>query len=108
MAQQITVRELFHKLKAGEPVYLVDVRTPGEHESAALPDSVLLPLDELAQRADELEPPEGALIVTYCHHGVRSLSAVAILERLGYRNVTSLQGGIDAWSLHIDESIPRY
>ncbi len=108
MAHQITVRELFHKLKAGEPIYLIDVRTPAEHETAARPDSVLVPLDELAQRADELEPPAGALVVTYCHHGVRSLSAAAILEQLGHRNVVSLQGGIDAWSLHIDESIPRY
>lgn len=108
MAQQITVRELFHKLKTGEPVYLVDVRTPSEHDLAALPGSLLVPLDELQQRADELTPPEGALVVTYCHHGVRSLSAAAILEHLGHRNVASLQGGIDAWSLHIDESIPRY
>jgi adenylyltransferase/sulfurtransferase len=108
MTQQITVRELFHKIKAGEPIYLVDVRSPSEHELAALPDSVLLPLDELPQRADELSPPEGALVVTYCHHGIRSLSAAAILEQLGHPRVASLQGGIDAWSLHIDESIPRY
>jgi adenylyltransferase/sulfurtransferase len=108
MVQQISVRELFHKLKTGEPVYLVDVRTPSEHALAALPDSVLLPLDELAHRADELAPPEGALVVIYCHHGVRSLSAAAILGELGHRDVASLRGGIDAWSLHVDESVPRY
>jgi adenylyltransferase/sulfurtransferase len=112
MPQQITVRELSRKMKAGEPLYLVDVRTPAEHELAALPGSVLLPLDELLQRADELSPPAGALVVTYCHHGVRSLTAAAMLEQLwepmGQRGVASLQGGIDAWSLHIDESVPRY
>jgi adenylyltransferase/sulfurtransferase len=108
MPQQITVRELFRKIKAGEPIYLVDVRTPAERELAALPDSVLLPLDDLSQRADDLSPPPGALVVTYCHHGIRSLTAAAILEQLGHRGVASLQGGIDAWSLHIDESVPRY
>lgn len=108
MVQQITVRELFHKMRAGEPIYLLDVRQPFEHELAALPDSVLVPLDELSQRADEIAPPEGALVVAYCHHGVRSLSAAAILEQLGFPRVASLQGGIDAWSLHIDESVPRY
>ncbi|KYF60362.1 thiamine biosynthesis protein ThiF [Sorangium cellulosum] len=108
MVQQISVKELFQKLKAGEPVYLLDVRTPGEHEIAALPGSALIPLSELAERADEVAPAEGALIVAYCHHGVRSLSAAAILEKLGHERVASLQGGIDAWSIHIDESVPRY
>jgi rhodanese-related sulfurtransferase len=108
MVQQISVRDLFHKQQAGEPVYLVDVRLPSEHEVAALPGSVNIPLDELEQRAGELAPPDGALVVTYCHHGVRSLSAAAILEQLGHTRVASLHGGIDAWSLHIDESVPRY
>ncbi|XXX71733.1 rhodanese-like domain-containing protein [Sorangium sp. So ce134] len=108
MVQQISVKELFQKLKAGEPVVLLDVRTPGEHEIAALPGSTLIPLNELTERADEVAAPEGALIVAYCHHGVRSLSAAAILEKLGHARVASLQGGIDAWSLHIDESVPRY
>ncbi|WP_437719826.1 rhodanese-like domain-containing protein [Sorangium sp. So ce861] len=108
MVQQISVKELFLKLKAGEPVVLLDVRTPGEHEIAALPGSTLIPLTELAERADEVAAPEGSLIVAYCHHGVRSLSAAAILEKLGHARVASLQGGIDAWSVHIDESVPRY
>ncbi|WP_437564896.1 rhodanese-like domain-containing protein [Sorangium sp. So ce542] len=108
MVQQISVKELFLKLKAGEPVVLLDVRTPGEHEIAALPGSTLIPLTELAERADEVGAPDGALIVAYCHHGVRSLSAAVILEKLGHARVASLQGGIDAWSVHIDESVPRY
>ncbi|MGK4004228.1 rhodanese-like domain-containing protein [Sorangium sp. So ce1036] len=108
MVQQISVKELFLKLKAREPVYLLDVRTPGEHEIAALPGSTLIPLNELAERAEEIDANADALIVAYCHHGVRSLSAAAILEKLGHERVASLQGGIDAWSVHIDESIPRY
>ena len=75
---------------------------------AALPGSVLVPLDELTERADEIEPPPGALVVAYCHHGVRSLSAAALLDRLGLPGVASLRGGIDAWSREIDPSVPRY
>jgi len=107
MVQQISVRELDRKLKAGEPVYLVDVRQPWEHEIAALPGP-LIPLNELTARAEEITPPEGALVVAYCHHGVRSLSAAALLERLGHPQVASLRGGIDAWSIEIDPSLPRY
>ena len=91
----------------GESIYLVDVRQPWEHELVHLPDDVLVPLDQLAERHDEVVPPAGALVVAYCHHGVRSLHAAAILAHAGLE-VASLAGGIDRWSLEIDPSVPRY
>ncbi len=108
LVQQISVHELAEKMAAGEPVYLLDVRQPWEHETAALPDSVLIPLPELLNRAAEVAPPEGALVVAYCHHGIRSLSAAALLEQLGIRPVVSLAGGIDTWSCAVDPRVPRY
>ena len=108
MVQQISVRELAAKLTAKESVYLVDVRQPWEHETAVLPNSVLVPLNELTFRIDELHPPVDAFIVVYCHHGIRSLSGAALLEGAGFKNVASLAGGIDAWSLQIDPRIQRY
>lgn len=92
----------------GESIYLVDVRQPWEHELARLPDDILVPLDQLADRADEITPPAGALVVTYCHHGIRSLNAAAILQQLGHEKVASLAGGIDAWSQLIDPGVARY
>lgn len=92
----------------GESIYLVDVRQPWEHELARLPDDILVPLDQLADRADEITPPAGALVVTYCHHGIRSLNAAAILQQLGHAKVASLAGGIDAWSQLIDPGVARY
>jgi rhodanese-related sulfurtransferase len=108
MVQQIAVGELHGKMQAGEPVFLLDVRRPDEHEAARIQGSLLVPLDELVSRMDEIEPPEGAMIVAYCHHGVRSLSAAALLERAGFEKVVSLRGGIDAWSREIDPRVPRY
>ncbi|MEY4190445.1 MAG: hypothetical protein RIR17_1181, partial [Planctomycetota bacterium] len=52
--------------------------------------------------------PQGAAVVVYCHHGVRSLSGAAILENAGFPPTYSLSGGLDAWSLKIDPTIPRY
>jgi rhodanese-related sulfurtransferase len=104
---QINVRELKRRLSSGEPTYLVDVRQPWEHDAASLPDQLLLPLDQLADRIDEVCPPEGALVVTYCHHGIRSLNAAAMLLQAGIQAV-SLAGGIDQWSLQIDPKVPRY
>lgn len=95
-------------LGRGDPIFLVDVRQPWEHEIVHLHNDVLVPLDQLPDRADEIVPPDGALVVAYCHHGVRSLSAAALLERMGHARVASLQGGIDAWSQQIDPSLPRY
>lgn len=107
MVRQMGVAQLKALLDRGAPVYLVDVRQPWEHERAALPGSVLVPLDDLEERLDEVTPPVGALLVAYCHHGIRSLSAAAILERR-HPEVVSLAGGIDRWSQEIDPSVPRY
>jgi rhodanese-related sulfurtransferase len=99
---------LAKKLASGEPVYLLDVREPWEHAHCHLPDSVLIPLGELPARVEEVEPPPDSTIVVYCHHGIRSLSGAAILEMQGFREAYSLAGGIEAWSLVIDPSVPRY
>lgn len=108
LVQQISVHELAAKMDAGEPIYLLDIRQPWEHAMAALPGSVLIPLPELLGRAAEIQLPDGALLVAYCHHGIRSLSAAALLEQLGFGSVASLAGGIDAWSSQVDPRVPRY
>jgi rhodanese-related sulfurtransferase len=108
MPRQMRPESLAEKIRAGEPVYLLDVREPWEHEHARLPDSVLIPLGELPQRISDVEPPAGATVVVYCHHGIRSLSGAAILEANGFREAYSLFGGIDAWSQLVDSKVPRY
>lgn len=108
MGAEISPAELADKLKRGDAVWLLDVRLPWEHELARLPGQALIPLQELPERLDEVQPPPGALIVTYCHHGVRSLSAAAILRQAGFEDAVSLAGGIDLWSRAIDPSVPRY
>jgi adenylyltransferase/sulfurtransferase len=108
MVRQITAGELARMIANGRPVYLLDVRQPWEHEAAAIDGSVLIPLNELPSRAAEVRPPEGSLLVVYCHHGVRSLRGAVLLERLGCDNVVSLAGGIDAWSCEVDPTVPRY
>src|SRR5262245_44876278 len=108
MPRQIHPEELAKKLSAGEPVYLLDVREPWEHATSRLPESTLIPLGELLQRIDEVEPPAGVPVVVYCHHGIRSLSGAAILEAKGFPEACSLAGGIEAWTVLIDPSVPRY
>lgn len=106
--REIAPHALQARLAAGEPTLLVDVREPWEHQTAALPGAVLVPLGQLAARAREIDPPPGTLVVTYCHHGVRSLSGAAVLAAAGVEPVASLRGGIDAWSTTVDPTVPRY
>ena len=47
-------------------------------------------------------------IVFQCHHGIRSQQAAEYFRREGFRNLSNLSGGIDAWSLLVDPSVPRY
>ena len=104
---EMDVSELRKRLHAGEATYLLDVRQPEEHAFAALPNSVLIPLRELPCRLREIQPPAEALVVAYCHHGVRSLMAARFLRQHGIHAI-SLRGGIDAWSSQVDPTIPRY
>lgn len=106
--REINVQDLAAKIAVGEPVCLVDVRQPWEHELAALPNSRLIPLNELPVRAGEVQPGDGELVVVYCHHGIRSLNGAAFLQQMGMENVVSMAGGIDAWSLIVDPKVLRY
>jgi len=116
MPGQISVAELARLLaaagadRARSPL-LLDVRQPWENELAKLADSLLIPLPELDEHwsdVAEAQAQPDRLIVAYCHHGVRSLSAAAILEAHGVGPVVSLAGGIDAWSRIVEPALPRY
>ena len=102
----ISVNELKRKMDAREAFELVDVREPFEYEIARIDGAQLIPLGEIANRADELQ--RGQQIVVHCHSGTRSAQAVRLLQQRGFSNVYNLEGGIDAWSEQIDPSVPKY
>lgn len=108
MVHQITPRTLAQRLANQNPIHLLDVRQPWESAIAALPNSILIPMAELPQRAGEVPRAEGVDLIIYCHHGIRSMTAARYLEGIGFQNVFSLTGGIDAWSCEVDAAVPRY
>ena len=103
---EISVRELKQKLDQGEPILLIDVREPLEHQIVHLDEALLIPLNNLPQQADQLDPNRE--IVIYCHHGMRSMQATYYLYQLGFQNVKSLSGGIDHWAIEINPTLNRY
>jgi len=103
--RQISVVEL-KALMLSEATYeLVDVRTELERSIAAIEGFRLLDQtyhDDLMER-----DPETPLIFQ-CHHGIRSQHAAEYFRSQGFRNLSNVQGGIDAWSQRVDPSVPRY
>ena len=104
---EITAEAFAKQRRQPDKPLLLDVREPWEHQTASLPDSLLMPMGEVTSRAHtELDPD--APIVVMCHHGARSLSVTMWLREQGFTHVQSLAGGIDAWSRTIDPEVPRY
>jgi len=102
----MSAHELKQKMDAREPFELIDVRETFEYEIARIDGARLIPLGEIAERADEL--PRNRPIVIHCHSGRRSAEAVRLLQQRGFGNIYNLEGGIDAWSDQIDPGVPKY
>jgi len=73
-------------------VIILDVRTPQENAEARIKNSLLIPLDQLESRLDEI--PKDKPILVYCRSGSRSLFAAQILEKNGFKEVLNLKEGI--------------
>jgi rhodanese-related sulfurtransferase len=104
--QQITPLDLDRMLRQSDPPLILDVRRADEFATASIEGALNIALDDLPYSLDEV--PKGRAIVTLCHHGVRSARAAQFLQEQGYTQVSSLEGGIDAWALQVDKTVPRY
>jgi molybdopterin/thiamine biosynthesis adenylyltransferase/rhodanese-related sulfurtransferase/molybdopterin converting factor small subunit len=104
---EITAEELRREMQEkGSDLVLIDVREPHEWDIAHIEGARLIPLGQLPERLGELGGHSE--IVTHCHHGVRSMKALAILKGAGFNRVRSLAGGIDAWADRVEAGMPRY
>ena len=105
---ELTPTEFCDRWPAGrrDEVTLLDVREPAELQAAHVADALHIPMRTVPGRLDELDPAH--TFVVMCHGGVRSLRVAEFLAASGYARVFNLTGGIDAWSLEIDSSVPRY
>ena len=104
--KQLSAIELKGKIEDNPALFLLDVREPHEFKYAKIAGSILIPLNELPQRIDELDKDQE--IVVICHHGMRSQQAAYYLVHTGFKDISNLHGGIEAWSCQCDNSVPRY
>jgi rhodanese-related sulfurtransferase len=91
---QITVAEAAAKRDQG--AFILDVRTTEEWAEYHIPDSMLIPLDELEMRVSEV--PRDQEVVVVCRTGNRSQEGRNILKHAGFTDVSSMAGGVQQWA----------
>ncbi|HEV7842502.1 MAG TPA: rhodanese-like domain-containing protein [Pyrinomonadaceae bacterium] len=104
---EITATELKERLDRGDSIQIIDVREPNEYEVARIPDSRLIPLKDVLNRMDEIDPERETVV--HCKGGGRSARAIEALRRAGFQGkLLNLKGGITAWSNEVDPGVPKY
>jgi hydroxyacylglutathione hydrolase len=91
----VAPRDLYAQMQKGQGPVVVDVRLPTEWMGVRIGMVVNLPLNHLSELASKLDPSQP--VVTVCNSAYRSSMAVGVLEREGFRRVSSLAGGSEAW-----------
>jgi rhodanese-related sulfurtransferase len=85
------------RLDRGEKLCLVDVREESEWVKDHLPGAVYLGKGVIERDIEQRLPDTGAEIILYCGGGFRSALAAENLQRMGYTNVLSMDGGVRGW-----------
>lgn len=102
--KQMTVQELSERMKAGD-ITIVDVRAENERERASIEGSLALTRETM----EKLEAmPKDTGLAFLCHHGNSSMGAAEYFRKKGFTDVSNVAGGIHAWSMEIDDSVPTY
>ena len=96
IASAIGADELRRIRQLDPEVRIIDVRTPGEYETAHIAGSYNVPLDQLAEHADELASLDHPVVLV-CQSGARATKAMDQLAAAGKGNMRLLTGGIGAW-----------
>jgi len=105
--EEITATELKQRLDKGDDIQIIDVREPHEYEIAQIPNSKLIPLGQVLNHMNEIDPERETVV--HCKMGGRSAKAIDALKRAGFQGrLINLQGGITAWSNDVDPRVPKY
>src|SRR5262249_19338538 len=103
---EISAKELKTLIdKNPKSVNLIDVREPYEYDISKLPGAKLIPLGTLMDHVNELDSSKEYVI--HCRSGARSAKAILQLQKLGFKKLKNLAGGINAYA-DIEPSIPKY
>ena len=106
MIEDMTPSEFIRRQDSGELWTLLDVREAWELDIARIDQTINIPMAEIPARVAELNADKSVAVL--CHSGGRSSQVAIYLAQAGFDRVANILGGIDAWSLDVDDSMPRY
>ncbi|MCS7042704.1 MAG: rhodanese-like domain-containing protein [Bryobacteraceae bacterium] len=92
---EVSPAEARRLMQEDRSVQFVDVREHHERMARHIPGTLHIPLGELPRRLHQLDPARP--VIVHCKSGARSAAACHLLEKMGFRQVYNLRGGIDAW-----------
>ena len=95
--ENISMKEAIEILKTNQNTILLDVRSNQEYQEGHLQGSINIPLYDIPSKASLKLKNKEAVIITYCSAGIRSEKALKLLRKLGYRNLYTIEGGIDIY-----------
>ncbi|WP_082235474.1 MBL fold metallo-hydrolase [Halobacillus massiliensis] len=104
----ITVKEMAQKVLAEEDVFLLDIRKEEDYIDWSIQgrnvNSMNIPFKKLEQETEDIKKqlPENQTIYVVCAKGISSQKGVEILEEAGVKDITYLEGGMTAWSEHLE------
>ncbi|QSF46866.1 rhodanese-like domain-containing protein [Paenibacillus tianjinensis] len=99
----VTPQALVEQLKQGKPLNLLDVRESVEWAEGHVEGAKHIPLSQLMERREELEPAQEIIIM--CRSGNRSGLACELLHEKGYK-VVNMTGGLNAWTSKLVRDVP--
>ncbi len=105
---EIDVLSVKQMLDRGERFVLLDCREADEVATASIAGSLHIPMREIPARLAELDDAKAGRLVVHCHHGGRSQRVTHFLRQQGFTQAQNMSGGIQAWSEHVDPSVPQY
>jgi rhodanese-related sulfurtransferase len=96
--RETTVQEVKKRMDAGEKLILVDVREESEVARGRIPGAIQLGKGVIERDIEKTIPDTNAEIILYCGGGFRSALAAENLQRMGYKNAVSMDGGWKGWN----------
>ena len=97
----ITAEEAKQIMDTEEGFVILDTRAQSEYDEGHIPGAIVIPHDEITQRAQKELPHKDQLILVYCRSGRRSKLAAEALVELGYTNIKEF-GGIIDWPYEVE------
>ncbi|MFN8032577.1 MAG: MBL fold metallo-hydrolase [Mycobacterium sp.] len=96
IASRLTTNAMGERMADVSELQIVDVRNPGEVEAGMIPGAINIPVGQLPDRTEELDPRKPTVV--YCAGGYRSSVAASLLRHRGFADVSDVLGGYGAWA----------